>query len=139
MKKRILYLTVSIVLATLLLFRLGVFYIDVSAHNTYHLNERERVLITGAISRFRERVEREKFDEIAEGLSQDRKDWEDVILKDIRENKAEFGNSSAWEIFRVAQPRVDAAKGETVYYVDCLTKFANEEIYESFIWLVKNN
>jgi hypothetical protein len=124
-----------------LLFRLGIFYVNISPHNTYRLTEKEQTLITDAILQFRNKVENEKFDEIAKDLSKGRQNtyWEKIILKDIQENKAEYGNPLAWEIFRVSQPQKDDVKGEIVYHVDCLTKFANEEIYENFIWLVKDN
>ncbi len=88
-----------------------------------------------------ERVEKEKFNEIAEDLSKGRQNtyWENIILRDIQNNHAEYGKPLSWEIFRVAQPQIDKVKGEMVYHIDCLTKFEKGEIYESFVWLVKDN
>jgi hypothetical protein len=141
MKRTIIYLTVSITLLIVLLFRFELLYINVSRHNSYHLTDAEKTLIVNAISKFRERVDAGKFSEIEENLSKGRKDiyWEKIITKDIQNNLVEYGKPLSWEIFEVAQPQVDKVKGETHYHVSCLTKFEKEEIHESFIWSVKDN
>ena len=141
MKRIILYSIVSLILITILVFRLGFFYVNISPHNSYHLTEKEQTLITNAILQFRNRVENKRFDEIAKDLSKGRQDayWENIILKDIQENSFEYGKPLSWEIFQVAQPQFDKEKNETVYHVDCLTKFEKEEVYENFIWLVKGS
>lgn len=141
MKRAFLYSLISLVLITILLFRLGFFYINISPHNSYHLSETEKSLITNAISQFRERVESGKFEEIAKDLSKGRQDsyWENIILKDIQNDRAEYGKPLSWEFFRSAQPQSDKEKGETVYHLDYLTKYETEEVFESFIWLVKEN
>lgn len=141
MKRTIIYLTVSLTLLIVLLFRFELLYVNVSPHNSYHLTGAEKTLIVNAVSRFRERVDAGKFSEIEEDLSKGRQEvyWENIISKDIQNNLVEHGKPLSWEIFQVAQPQIDKVKGETHYHVSCLTKFANEELYESFIWLVKNN
>jgi hypothetical protein len=141
MKRKILYSSVFFILLTVLLFRLGFFYVSISAHNSHHLNKTEKSLIDNAISQFRERVENGKFEEIAKDLSKGRQDsyWENIILKDIQNDRAEYGKPLSWEFFRSAQPQLDKEKGETVYHLDYLTKYETEEVFESFIWSVKEN
>jgi hypothetical protein len=141
MKRAVLYSLVSLVLITILFFRLGFFYVEISPHNSYHLNEMEKGLIENAILEFREKVENGEFDEIGKELTRGRRDViaENSILKDIQNNYSEYGKPISWEIFRVVQPQLDKNKGETVYIIDCLTKFEREERHESFGWQVKEN
>src|SRR5687767_9462588 len=98
MKRTTIYLTVSLTLLIVLLFRFELLYVNVSRHNSYHLTNAEKTLIVNAISQFRARVGTERFSEIAEDLSKGRQsaDWEDVILKDIQENRAEYGKPLSW-------------------------------------------
>ncbi len=141
MKGKILYSSVFLILVTILLFRLGFFYVNISPHNSYHLNETEKSLIDNAILQFRERVEKGKFDEIAKDLSKGRQDayWENIALKDIQSDYVEYGKPLSWEIFQVAQPQLDKNWGGKVYSIDCLTKYEREELFESFGWLIKEN
>jgi hypothetical protein len=140
MKRAVLYSLISLVLLMILFFRFGFFYVNVSPHNTYWLNETEKQLIDKATLKFRERIENEKFDEILEDLTKGRQDagGENTIIKEIQEEQSKLGKSNFWEIIRVAQPQLDNESGEKIYHVDCLSKYENE-IYESFIWRIKNN
>jgi len=141
MKKAILYSLVALVLITILLFRLGFFYVNISPHNTYKLNESEFKLIENSTSLFKDRVENEKFDEIRKEFAETegdefRQNW---IINDLKNDRAEFGKSLSWEIFRVAQPQPDRELNGKIYHVDILTKTEKQEVYESFIWLIKEN
>ena len=141
MKKAILYSLVALVLITILLFRLGFFYVNISPHNTYKLNESEFELIENSTSLFKDRVENEKFDEIRKEFAETegdefRQNW---IINDLKNDRAEFGKSLSWEIFRVAQPQPDRELNGKIYHVDILTKTEKQEVYESFIWLIKEN
>jgi len=141
MKRSILYSVISVILITILLFRFGFFYINISPHNTYRLNESESRMIENAILKFREKLENGEFDEIGKDLARGRQNVnaENFILKDIQNNRSKYGKPLSWEIFQVVQPQFDKEKVETVYQVDCLTKFEKEERHESFGWRVKEN
>ncbi len=141
MKKTILYSIVALVLTIILLFRLGFFYISVSPHNTYKLNKNEFKLIVNSISLFKDRVENQKFDEIRKEFAKTegdefRQNW---IIKDLKNDRVEFGKSLSWEIFRIAQPQPDEELNGKIYHVEILTKTEKREVYENFIWLIKEN
>ena len=137
MKKIFTFSTVAVIWLVVLLYSFGFFYVNVSQHNTYKLDETELGLIENAISRFRERVDNQNFDEIRDDLSKGRRDeyWEKIIFEDIRNDRAEFGRPRQWEFFRCARPQVDSKLNETVYHLDYLTTFDSGEMYESFIFV----
>lgn len=141
MKKAILYSLVALVLTIILLFRLGFLYISVSSHNTYKLNKNEFKLIVNSTSQFKDRVENERFDEIRKEFAKTEEDEfrQDWIIKDLKNDRAEFGKSLSWEIFQVAQPQPDEELKGKIYHVDILTKTEKQEVYEHFIWLIKEN
>lgn len=138
MKRPILLSIVALVLAVILSYVFGFFYISVSPHNTYRLKEKELRLLNVALINYRERIESNRFDEVRDDLSRGRRDAysEKIILSHIHENLTEFGMPSSWELFRSAQPQRNLDTNETVYHLDYLTTFTNGEVYESFIWLV---
>ncbi len=141
MKRAILYSLVSLILVTILLFRLSFFYINISPDNSYRLNENESRLIENAISQFKERIENGKFDEIQNEFAKTegdtfRQNW---IINDLKNDRAVFGKSLSWEVFRVAQPQLDKELNGRLYFVDYLTKTEKAEVYEPFIWLIKEN
>ncbi|MEP7148250.1 MAG: hypothetical protein ABI857_05145 [Acidobacteriota bacterium] len=139
MKKTVLYLVAITILATVMAYGVGFFFVSVAPHNSYRLNETEVILINAAIERFRERLENNKLDEIREDLSQGRRDeyWEKIIVEDLRKDQLEFGVARSWELFRCAQPQFDRELNETIYHLDYLTRFDSGEASESFILVKK--
>ena len=141
MKKAILYSVVSLILGIILLFRLGFFYVNLSPHNTYKLNENGSELIESATALFKDRVESGKFAEIQKEFAKTdgdefRQNW---IINDLKNDRAEFGKSLSWEIFRVAQPQPDGELGGKHYHVEILTNTESGEVWEHFIWLINEN
>jgi hypothetical protein len=141
MKKAILYSIVFLILGITLLFRLGFLSVNLSPHNTYKLDKSESGLIENATSQFKERVESGRFDEIQKEFAktegdESRQNW---IINDLKNDRAEFGKSLSWELFRVAQPRQDKELNGKLYFIDYLTKTEKQEVYEHFIWLIKEN
>ncbi len=86
MKRAFLYSIVSLVLITILLFRLGFFYVNISPHNSYRLNETEKTLIDNATSQLKERIENGKFDEIQNEFIYDEQDIfrQNYIINDFK-------------------------------------------------------
>jgi hypothetical protein len=141
MKKSISYSLVSLVLIVTLLFRLGFFYVNVSAHNSYRLNENESKLIENATLQLKRKIESGKFDELRNDFIKDEKDAfrQNYVIDDFKKDRAEFGKSLSWEIFRVAQPQPDRELGGKCYHVEILTNTESGEVWEHFIWLIKEN
>ncbi len=145
MKKTILYSLVSLILLITLLFRLDFFYVNVSPFNYYRLSKNESILFEDAISKFWEKVEKEKFDEIkdelSEGEEKDRRYSE--IINDLKENRNKFGKITSWEFFRSASPRITSkwAKNpdEKIYQIEYLTKAENGEFCAWFIFYIEAN
>lgn len=146
MKKVILYSPVSLVLLIALLFRLGVFYVNISEYNSYKLTESESILFENAVSRFWEKVENERFDELENELYEGQSDkYRDIYIKreiqSLRENRNRFGKIKSWEFFRSASPRITSewAKNldEKIYQIEYLTKAENEEFCAWFVFHVK--
>ena len=143
MKKTILYLSITLILLTILLFRLDIIYVNISPFNSYRLSKPETILFENAVSNFWEKVEQEKFDEIkdelSEGEEKDRRYTE--IISDLKENRNNFGKITSWKFFRSASPRITSewAKNpdEKIYQIEYLTKAKNGEFCAWFIFYVE--
>jgi hypothetical protein len=145
MKRKILYLAVSLILLTILLFRLEIFYISVSPFNSYRLTTNETILFEGTVSKFWEKVENGKFDEIKNELAEDANDEyrNNLYINEFRENRTQFGKVISWKFFRAASPRITSTwsenPAEEIYHVEYLTKAENGEFCAWFVWKVKQN
>ncbi len=141
MKRIILYSSISIILLTLLLFKLGFFYINISRHNSYRLNETEKTLIDNATSQLKKRIENGKFDEIQKEFIYDEQDIfrQNYIINDFKKDRAEFGKSLSWEFSDAALPQPDKELNGKRYNVEYITKTEKGEVWEHFIWLIKAN
>jgi hypothetical protein len=139
MKRAFLYSIVSLVLITILLFRLGFFYVNISPHNSYRLNETEKTLIDNATSQLKERIENGKFDEIQNEFIYDEQDIfrQNYIINDFKKDRAEFGKSLSWEFFDATLPQPDNELNGKRYNVEYITKTEKGEVWEHFIWLIK--
>ncbi len=139
MKRAFLYSIVSLVLITILLFRLGFFYVNISPHNSYRLNETEKTLIDNATSQLKERIENGKFDEIQNEFIYDEQDIfrQNYIINDFKKDRAEFGKSLSWEFFDATLPQPDKELNGKRYNVEYITKTKKGEVWEHFIWLIK--
>ncbi len=141
MKGAVLYSLVSLILLTILLFRFGFFYINISPHNSYRLNENESRLIEKATSQFKERIENGKFDEIQNEFVKDERDVfrQNYVINDLKKDRAEFGKSLYWEFLCAALPQPDKELNGKRYNVEYITKTEKGEVWEHFIWLIKAN
>ncbi len=141
MKRAVLYSLVSLILLTILLFRFGFFYINISPHNSYRLNENESRLIEKATSQFKERIENGKFDEIQNEFVKDERDVfrQNYVINDLKKDRAEFGKSLYWEFLCAALPQPDKELNGKRYNVEYITKTEKGEVWEHFIWLIKAN
>lgn len=141
MKRRFALIIIVICGAVSLLYYFEYFHVELAPHNSYRLSSHEEEVISHAVQTYRDRVKEGSFDQIAEDLSNGRRDsyWEKIILEDIRKDSTEFGLPISWELFSCAQPQYDAKEKETVYHLDYLTRFAQQELYESIILVKKEN
>lgn len=145
MKRKILYLAVSLILLTILLFRLEIFYVSVSPFNSYRLTKNETILFEDTVSKFWGKVENGKFDEIRNELAEDADDEyrNNLYINEFRENRKQFGKVISWEFFRAASPRITSTWSENPaeknYHVEYLTKAENGEFCAWFVWKVKQN
>lgn len=143
MKRIILYSLVSLILLTILLFRFDFFYVNRSEFNSYRLTKTESILFENSVSRFWEKAEKEKFDELKYELSEsEEKDrrYGDLV-NDLKENRNKFGKIKSWEFFRAASPRITSewAKNpdEKIYHIEYLTKAENGEFCAWFVFYVE--
>jgi len=145
MKRTILYSLVSLILLTVLLFRLDFFYINRSEFNSYRLTKNESILFENAVSKFWAKVEKGEFDEIKDELSEgEEKDWRHTrLINDIKENRNKFGKITSWEFFRSASPRITSewAKNpdEKIYQIEYLTQAENGEFCAWFTFYIEPN
>ncbi|MBA2619714.1 MAG: hypothetical protein H0U87_00790 [Acidobacteria bacterium] len=147
-KRTILYSSVSLILLTILLFRLDLFYVNISPFNSYRLTKSESILFEDAVSKFWEKVENEKFDGLANELYEDEESkYRDAYIKQdfekIKENRSRLGKIISWEFFRSASPRITSEwsknPDEKIYQIEYLTKAENGEFCAWFTWKVKAN
>ena len=146
MKRTILYLSVSVILLTILLFRLDFFYVNISPFNSYRLTKNESIFFEEAVSKFWEKVENEKFDDLANELYEDEASkYRDTLVKQdfekIKENRSRLGKVISWEFFRAASPHITSEWAENpdekIYHIEYLTKAENGEFCAWFVWKVK--
>lgn len=143
MKRKILYSVVTLFVLFFLLLKSGLFYIGVSPYAHYRLNENESKLFDDAISRFREKVEGERFDEIKNELADGLRS-KDEIVAEIKKSRRKFGKPVFTEFFR-AMPPEPASKyyknlNGTFYTVRCFTNSDDGDFFpEQFDWIVKDN
>ena len=148
MKKAILYLSVSLILLIILLFRVGFFYVNISEYNSYKLTENETILFEDAVSKFWKKVEDERFNELESELYEGQPSkYRDVYIKQdiqsLKEHRNKFGKIKSWEFFRSASPRITSewAKNpdEKIYQIEYLTEAENGEFCAWFVFYVKPN
>ncbi len=98
-----------------------------------------------AMSKFRERVETGKFEEIQKEIAENDRDmtWQNMQIERIKDSHFKFGNPTSWDFFRSTSPRITSDIGkypnEKTFLVEYLTKTEKKEFLEHFGWILRGN
>lgn len=143
MKKKILFSLLGLALLLIVLVKTGAIYVGISPYYNYKFNETETKLFDVAISKLRERVEENKFDEIENNIASGTVSKAEIIEK-IKKSRRKFGKPTFSEFFRSSPPdyaskyypNLSGMNYDTYYFTNTDD---GDFISERFDWIVTEN